>query len=395
MSVCKTALYLHFPFCRVKCDYCDFYSLCDLSLQEDYFRSLEKQIRDLKESYRIDGFETLYFGGGTPGLADPDLLKSLFDKIALMNDGQLPEEVTLECNPVNISRESLRAWKGMGINRLSLGVQSFRDEFLRNAGRRSSRAAILAALERLQEDGSFNLNLDLIQGLPGMNGKDQLKDLEEALSFEPDHISWYGLILEAGTVLADQWESRRSGVEDDEEEAVWHKGCRLLADNGFRRYEISNFSRPGRESRHNSLYWKMRPYLGCGPAAVSMLPGEKRQPVRFRTKEDLRAFASGSCLYTEKESLSAADFLKDFLLMGLRLAEGIDLQRFEKIFTINAEDLFPRTLDKFCGTGLLNLDGSVLRAGSEGMDLLNTILLSLFSELDEKDLTGLSCLFPL
>jgi oxygen-independent coproporphyrinogen-3 oxidase len=392
MSGIQAALYLHYPFCKVKCDYCDFYSVCDLSLQGGYFHSLARQIAALKSEYQIDSFETLYFGGGTPGMADHFLLASLFEDIALLEAGTLPEEVTLECNPRNVSRESLEAWRGMGITRLSLGVQSFRDEYLERAGRRSSRTDILSALDRIREDGRFNLNVDLIQGLPGMGGKAQLAELNEALSFEPDHISWYGLILEEGTLLAEEWEARRTGAED-EDESAWEEGCRLLEERGYRRYEISNFCRPGRESRHNSMYWRMRPYLGCGPAAVSMLPDADGRPVRFRTKEDLPAFASGDRSYTEKEVLSPVDFLKDFLLMGLRLAEGIDTARFKSIFGIHAESLFPRSLERWCAAELLVLDEAGLRASAAGMDLLNTILVSLFAELEDKDLSGLSCRF--
>lgn len=393
MSGTQAALYLHFPFCKVKCDYCDFYSVCDLSLQKEYFHSLSRQIASLKSEYRIESYETLYVGGGTPGLADPELLGILFEEIACQNGGSLPEEVTLECNPRNVSRESLRAWRDRGVNRLSLGVQTFRDAFLAKAGRRSSRKGILSALEQIREDGGFRLNIDLIQGLPGMDGKDQLADLNEALSYSPDHISWYGLILEEGTPLAEEWETRRTGVED-EDESVWEVGCRLLEEKGLMRYEISNFCRPGCESRHNSMYWMMKPYLGCGPAAVSMLPRSGEGPVRFRTKEDLPAYAAGEWSYTENEVLAPADFLKDFLLMGLRLAGGIDRSRFKGIFGIDWGALFPRALERWCAAGLLVQDDAGLRASAAGMDLLNTLLVSLFAELEEKDLSGLSCRFP-
>ena len=387
MNSCSAALYLHFPFCRVKCDYCDFYSVCDLSRQKDYFSVLTRQISELKAAYGIDSFETLYFGGGTPGLADTDLMASLFDHIRRLNGNTLPEELTLECNPVNVSRQSLRDWRGMGITRLSLGVQSFQDEFLKRSGRRSSRKAILSALGAICGEGTFRLNLDLIQGLPGMEKQHQLADLKEALSYRPDHISWYGLILEEGTVLAQEWEARSTGAEDDGESA-WEEGCLLLADKGFIRYEISNFCQPGCESLHNSMYWHMKPYLGCGPAAVSMLPAPDGVPVRFRTEADLGSYADGRIRYTEEEILSAGDFLKDFLLMGLRLAEGIDLKRFECIFGRTVSDLFPRSLDRWCSAGLLVKDRHVLRPTAAGMDLLNTVLVSFFEEMDERELPG-------
>ena len=325
-------------------------------------------------------------------MADTDMLAELFDDISVRNGGTLPAEVTLECNPVNVSREKLNTWKDMGITRLSLGVQSFRDKFLERAGRRSSRKVILSALDLIKMNGAFDLNIDLIQGLPGMATNDQIRDLKEALSFNPDHISWYGLILEEGTVLSDNWDERCTGAEDDGD-AAWDSGRQLLEQNGYRHYEISNFCLPGKESRHNSMYWEMRPYLGCGPSAVSMMPGSGGLPLRFRTKEDIETFSSGHFVYRENEELLPADFLKDFLLMGLRLADGIDLKRFVRIFGRKAEDLFPRSLTLRCESGHLVLDEAVLRASSAGMDLLNTILVEIFCELDEMDLSDLSCRF--
>jgi len=384
VSTCGASLYIHIPFCVRKCDYCDFYSACDLTIQNQLLGQIPRQMRELCSLYGIDSFRTLYLGGGTPGLVDTEALGRLLDAVKRDNrGGVLPAEVTLECNPGNIGETKLDEWKSMGITRLSLGVQSFQDDFLVKSGRKSSRKEILKALEMIRSFSEFDFNIDLIQGLPGMAVKDQLKDLEEAALWSPDHISWYSLILEEGTVLEKEWE-RRNGDAGSDNDKAWEEGCLFLTGAGYNRYEISNFSRAGKESLHNKSYWKLKPYLGCGPSAVSMLRDGRGRAVRFRTLPESQKYSEGIFLYDEQESLNPTDFLKDFMLMGLRLKEGIGLNDFEGIFGCQPDDLFPGSVKKWTDAGCLIRNEKTLSPTERGMNLLNSLLVDLFSELDGK-----------
>ncbi|MDC7233451.1 MAG: radical SAM family heme chaperone HemW [Spirochaetales bacterium] len=380
----RAALYIHIPYCVQKCDYCDFYSSCDVSSSEALLRQIPLQLRELSVLYNVSGFSSLYLGGGTPALVNPLALEQMFSEIRVLNGGHLPGEVTMECNPRNVSAENLDIWMRSGINRISLGVQSFQDGFLARAGRKSSREAILRALNLLAERRSrLNLNIDLIQGLPGMDQSDQLQDVTEALDWQPDHLSWYSLIMEPGTRLSREWEERNGDLDTDNEN-IWLAGCDLIENRGYRRYETSNFCLPGKESRHNSSYWRMEPYLGCGPAAVSMLRSDDDKIVRFKTRAAADEFSRGIVEYDDTEILDSAEFLKDFLMMGLRLSRGIELKRFKKIFGSSVAELIPDSLSLWEGRGCLLLTYDHLRCTEKGMDLLNSILISFFDEIDRR-----------
>jgi len=383
MNAYEASLYIHIPFCIKKCDYCDFYSGCDLSIQDDLLHQIPLQMEELCRIYGVESFSTVYLGGGTPGLVNPISLGEMLEGVKQNNKGILPSEVTLECNPGNIRTSRLREWKQMGVTRLSLGVQSFQDDFLIKAGRKSNRKQIIHALELISRFSYFNVSLDLIQGLPGMSRSDQLRDIEEALSWNPDHISWYSLILEEGSILEKEWDIRNGDLQIDND-AVWEDGCSLLENSGYNRYEVSNFCKKDKESRHNKNYWKLNPYLGCGPSAVSMLRNQSGRAVRFRTVPESREFSSGSFLYDQCETLSSIDFLKDFILMGLRLKEGIGEAVFSGIFGYPPELLFPDSLKKWMDAGGLMKNDHALMPTRLGMNLLNSILIDLFSELDER-----------
>ena len=384
---CKAALYIHIPFCVQKCDYCDFYSVSGLKLAEPVLNNIPLQIESLMEDHGVVSFSSVYIGGGTPGVVPPNKMAELLVKIKKLNSGRLPSEVTMECNPRNISRKNLDIWVSAGITRLSLGVQSFQDEFLKAAGRRSSRKAILNALNVLESyRDCLNISLDLIQGLPAMSLSDQIADLKEVIEWKPDHLSWYSLILEEGTPLYANWDERNAGKDADDED-VWLEGCRLLEDAGYRRYEISNFCLPGRESVHNTAYWKLHPYIGCGPAAVSMLPGENGTISRFRTKPDVLSYSRGGWSYDDVDVLTPVDFLKDYLLMGLRISEGISRREFEAVFSCQPEEMVPSSFEKWKQVGCFDCTDSSFCCSEKGMDLLNSILIDFFDEIDRTDKT--------
>ena len=385
MTPYSAALYIHIPFCSSKCDYCDFFSITDYSRVKDTIDGIVAQVKEDKNLYRIRNFSSIYIGGGTPGSLSPELIASLMDSLFRINGNRLPREVTMECNPVNVTSRSLAVWQSGGINRISLGVQTFRDPFLRKAGRKSSEKKIHKAIPLIKSQPGLNLSLDLIQGLPGMSGRDQLADLEEAVRYNPDHISWYTLSLEGGTVLTEQWEDRQDlNISAETEEQIWQEGCRLLEQNGYERYEVSNFAKPGRQCLHNKAYWRMKPYLGVGPGAVSMVREDQGKIRRHRVIRDVEAFASGKRDKDDVEILCPIDFMKDYFLMGLRMKEGINLKSFKNIFGFYPENFVSLTIEENLLKGNLARDDDFLFLTEKGLDLLNPILVEFFTELEEQ-----------
>ncbi len=384
MAGYSAALYIHIPFCTSKCDYCDFFSITDYSCVNDTVNAIVTQIEQEKSLYGIKDFSSVYIGGGTPGSLSPELIVYLMEALSRINGNSLPGEVTMECNPVNVSVQSLALWQSCGINRISLGVQTFRDSFLKLAGRRSSEQAIQKALDLISHHPGFTLSIDLIQGLPGMTREDQILDLQEAAGWRADHISWYSLTLENGTVLSDSWEKRQDlEITAEEEEEIWREGCLLLEEKGFRRYEVSNFARPGRECFHNKAYWQMRPFLGVGPGAVSMIRNPSGVLERHRVLRDVGRFASGIFEKEDVEILSPSDFLKDYFLMGLRMKEGISIGAFRQVFAKVPEEFIPRTISVNLKNGNMERREDSLFLNSRGLDLLNAVLVEIFTELDE------------
>ncbi len=367
------SLYIHIPYCLQKCHYCDFYSLRDQSTLRAFLGQVPKQVETLWKDYPLEGLGTIYLGGGTPGLVSPPLLKILLESFLPLQREK--KEVTLECNPSNISPEAVEAWKEMGITRISLGVQTFQKGVLNRLGREGKPEDILRGISIIQERSAMDLSVDLIQGLPGMEPLEGLADLQQAIKLGVDHLSWYSLTVEEGTVLG------KRGYTPPEVDEVWEKGCRLLQEAGYERYEVSNFARNGKESEHNKGYWQMEPFMGCGPSAVSMLPHRGGDLHRFKTEAELIRYSQGEFRYSEYEILSPLEQLKDLLLMGLRLKKGIPLETFQGKFSRSPQELFPQTLETWIASGELLMDES-LRPSHRGMDRLNPILISLYRELE-------------
>ena len=384
MADYSAALYIHIPFCTSKCDYCDFFSITDYSCVNETINAVVSQIEQEKTLYGIKDFSSVYIGGGTPGSLSPELIVHLMKALFRINGDRLPDEVTMECNPVNVNIQSLALWQSRGINRISLGVQTFQDQFLKRAGRLSSEKSIREAISLIRNHPAFTLSLDLIQGLPGMTRQDQIHDLQEAVNCRADHISWYSLTLESGTALSDSWEKRQSlSVTEEEEEKIWQEGCLFLEKEGFQRYEVSNFARPGRECEHNKAYWQMRPFLGVGPGAVSMVRNTSGFIERHRILRDVKNYAACIFQMEDREIISPRDFLKDYFLMGLRMKQGVNICSFRKVFGQNPEEYIPCTVQANLENGNMQITEDSLLLTTRGLDLLNTVLVEIFTELDE------------
>jgi len=345
-------LYFHIPFCRRKCPYCDFYSRTDLATLPAFLDALQREV-----ALRADpalGVDTVYFGGGTPSLCPPEAVGEILALAGVCFDLHEPLEVTLEANPGTVDVETLRGLRDAGVNRLNLGVQSFRDAGLQFLGRIHNRHQALAAIAQARTAGFENLGLDLIYGLPGQTLSDWRSDLAQALSFRPAHLSCYILTFEPGTPMAcDMQAGRLNPPGEDRVAALFEATAAVLTEAGYDHYEISNYARnPDLRSRHNMKYWHFSPYLGFGPGAHSYRAG-----VRSWNLADLELYlqrsADGRRPPGGKEELSVEQQVLEALLLGLRLKEGFAIAAFEKRFGVAVEETFGRVLSQLAGEGCL------------------------------------------
>jgi putative oxygen-independent coproporphyrinogen III oxidase len=317
-------LYVHVPFCQRKCPYCDFASGTDLALVADWLRAIQQEMglyRDVAPT-----FDTLYLGGGTPSLLAAEqlavLLESLQEQFTFVPD----TEITLEANPDDLTLDILKGYRELGVNRLSLGVQSFHDRELNFLGRRHDAAQALRAPAWSREAGFANLGLDLIYGLPGQTLDRWKRNLETALSFCPEHLSCYQLTVEAGTPLARrQAEAQFQLLSEETEREFFLFTSRFLEEAGYLHYEISNFARGSEyRSRHNGKYWNHTPYLGLGPAAHSYRDGRRWWNHRS-LKDYCQALSKGEAPVADRETLNPEQTRLEALYLGLRTREGVAL----------------------------------------------------------------------
>ncbi|WP_319561246.1 radical SAM family heme chaperone HemW [Marispirochaeta sp.] len=344
----RTSLYVHIPFCDEKCDYCDFYSLGSGSgyQKRDFIRVLIDHLAFFCEEFQIDEFPTVYIGGGTPTSLSSKLLEPLFAAIDACSKNS-PIEWTLEVNPESLTRDHLSLFSSFPVSRISMGVQSLYEPSRKFIGRRGSIKAVLKAFDLLHDYWKGALSIDLIRGL----SDNASLSLEDELSRLPlssiQHLSLYDLTVEKGTPLS--YRVRKSDPRLD-------NLPQSLKSSGFQHYEVSNYARPGKESRHNQSYWDMEPYLGIGPGAVSLIRRNglwMQHSVRRNLDYFLRR-SPGECI--ETESPSAAEFFIDHLLMGFRQVKGLSLNRVQERFAQELSDIIPETLS--CWADNLSLDSA-------------------------------------
>lgn len=374
------ALYLHIPFCLRKCLYCDFASTADSTAPErDAYVSLllKEMARRAADLPLPATAATLYFGGGTPSLLEPEQIARLIEAGRHHFALAPTAEITMEANPGTVTEERLAAFGRAGVNRLSLGVQSFDDGQLQRLGRLHDARQAGEAVAFARRAGFTNLGIDLMHGLPGQSLEQWRAELQAALALAPEHISAYGLTIEEGTPLARQEASGSLSLPDEElAAAMFDETIRVLTAAGYEHYEISNFARPGFRSRHNQVYWQREPYLGFGAAAHSFL----RSPpfgVRFANPETVADYAASILAGRPAEAvpLSREEAMSESLFLGLRLREGIDMQRFAEEFGIPLAAAYPAALPRLMETGLLIQDGHRLSLSPRGLLLANQVLL--------------------
>lgn len=322
-------LYIHIPFCASRCIYCGFYSTTRLDLRQQYVDALIRELVEVGKSKMLkdDSISTVYLGGGTPSQLTIPQLHQLFDAIYIYNKVESGAEVTIEMNPDDVSVPYADTLRQLGINRVSMGAQTFDDERLRWLNRRHTVAQVGQAVTILRAAGIRNISIDLMYGFPDETIDDFVRDIDEAIKLDVEHISAYCLMIEEGTELYRRYGDKRVREYDDSKEETERKMYELLIDKltaaGYEHYEISNFARPGFRSRHNSSYWTGVPYIGLGAAAHSF-DGHLRSWNVSDIRQYIAAVNRDERL-NEEEELSATDFYNERVMLGLRTCEGVDL----------------------------------------------------------------------
>jgi oxygen-independent coproporphyrinogen-3 oxidase len=366
------ALYLHIPYCRHRCNYCSFVSSSGRELEIPlYVQALATEIH-LKRMPDAT-VKSIYFGGGTPSLLPASQIKQLLNTIG--KDYRIDDraEITLEANPGTIDTDYLKALSSAGINRLSLGIQSLDDTELRLLGRIHTAADGLKAIEQSREAGFNNLNLDFIYGIPGRDINEWEHMLHSITDQAAPHLSLYALTLEDDTLLATKIQSGEIPAPDaDNAASEYEMACKLLAEAGYQQYEISNWAKPGMESRHNLVYWQRQPYLGLGAAAHSML-GSERRANTSNIERYINALNNGCPPEETVEVIDEKLALAETIILGLRLNRGISADDIQSLFKVDLYQRFATEIADLTAFGLLEREGARLKLTPRGRLLGNEV----------------------
>ena len=364
----KPGIYIHLPFCSVHCSYCDFPLTTRLSLADDYYRSL---LREIAMRARHCNADSLYFGGGTPSLTPAEVLGKIRERFPL----EPGAEITLEANPENVTAEKLDSWKDVGINRLSIGVQSLEERVLKGMLRTHSPQQSIEAFERARAGGFHNINMDLMIGAPGQSVSGFFDGLRTLIELGPAHFSIYLLEIHENTALWKQIESGRVRPMSEDEQLQCYTGAvEELQTHGYEHYEVSNFALRGYVSRHNIKYWTNTPYAGFGAGACSYW-----DHVRTTNLRSVSAYIAAVNKGELPEEISAAEDhetqMRNAVIFGLRKRQGIDLDEFHEAYGVSALTLFDQA-DEYMRSGFLEVSENHLRLTLRGMLVSNEILAS-------------------
>ena len=365
-------LYIHIPFCKAKCAYCDFYSLAHSEEKMDaYMAALLRHLEEVAPRAAGMQVDTVYFGGGTPSYLGAARLCRILQTVLRRYDVARDAEITLEANPDSAGDwKELRKLRRAGFNRLSLGVQSTDDALLRRIGRVHTYEQVQQAVKAARQAKFTNLSLDLIYGLPGQTMEDWQRTLADAVALGPEHLSCYGLKLEEGTPL---WQQRQTLTlpDDDAQADMYLYTVAALGEMGYEQYEISNFAKPGKASRHNLKYWNMEEYAGFGPGAHSDFGG-----VRYGYVRDIDSYIAGKLVLSESENDSTLARDYEYVMLSLRTAAGIDRQTFEKRYRQRFQPM-EALFEQYEKAGLALPTGGGWRLTPKGFLVSNSIIAAL------------------
>ncbi|MBI9100777.1 MAG: radical SAM family heme chaperone HemW [Spirochaetales bacterium] len=392
------SLYIHIPFCRRKCSYCDFFSRTptDASEIETLLSKIVEEFNAALKVYPVSDIPTIFIGGGTPSVIPPPLFDRFLNKIEERLPGK-PVEWSCEVNPESLTPAHLDVFQKHGINRLSMGIQSFNSSTLETLGRYAKPKDVYRSLELIENRWKGSWNADLICEVPGQSRDDALKDIKNLTSWNPSHVSLYSLILEAGTPLSVQYKrDMDAGIEKGIDQTIWQDCSDLLEVGGWRRYEVSNFAKEDNICLHNMIYWEMKPFIGLGPSASSTMPnpmhGKNSNPLRHTNPLSIREYMSLDFIKLlvgeipqYSEVISYTDFLSEFLMMGFRTKRGLDPFRFKKIFGLEFAHALPSWSAENIKQAMIEHKDDSWVMTDRGMMFLNTLILDAMMEIDEKN----------
>lgn len=368
-------IYLHIPFCRQACHYCDFHFSTNLKLRGEMIIAMEKEI-SLRKKYHKEVIKTFYLGGGTPSILSESELEVLFSSIHDNFHFSPEAEITLETNPDDITDEKLQFWKSMGINRLSIGIQTFNDDLLKYLNRIHTGKEALKSVEKARKYGFDNLNIDLIYALPADDHNLWKNDVKTAITLLPKHISAYNLTIEPKTVFGN-WLKKGKITEMDEDYATeqYLHLCNSLGSAGYEHYEVSNYALPGFYSKHNTSYWKGIPYIGIGPGAHSY-NGTSRQFNISNNSNYIKELNNGK-IPANYENLNTEEQVHEYLITGLRTSRGIDLQSLKEKFNYELSSSGKKMVEQLLERDLAQLVNNNLILNERGFLLADHVALIL------------------
>ena len=394
-KVKKIGIYIHIPFCKQKCLYCDFVSFANReSMQKEYAQAIKKEMEKWKNTNKDFKIKTIYIGSGTPSYIDSkyivDILNAIRGKLKLCkienkkeNDDKNQKEnhaknnisVTIEINPGTITKQKFLDYKNAGVNRLSIGLQSTNDILLKQIGRIHNYNQFLDTYNLAREVGFNNINVDLMLGLPNQTIADLKESLEKICNLNPEHISVYSLIVEEGTPIKKLIDTGKLVLPDEETERQMYWYVKdFLELKGYKHYEISNFAKPGFESEHNVDCWNQKEYIGFGVAAYSYIDNK-----RFGNISNIEKYIK-NCNNNEFEKNVILEEVQDktkkmneYMILGLRKIDGISIQEFERIFNENPIMLYSKELQKLHEEKLIVIDGDIIKLSNKGLDLANLV----------------------
>lgn len=370
----EIGIYIHIPFCRSKCLYCDFTSFPNkINKSQEYCQYLLKEIDLYQPILRDYKVKTIFIGGGTPSYIDENLICKILKKFDLKDT----EEVSIESNPGTLNKEKLKTYIDSGINRISMGVQSLNPKILREIGRCHSVEDFYKDYDLIRQFNIDNINVDLIIGLPQQTLDDSLFALAKMVDLKIPHISFYSLILEENTKLYDLYYDKKIALpEEDLEREMYHRGVEFLKEKNYIHYEVSNFAREGFQCQHNLFYWKLKPYLGFGISAHSNI-GNKRfwNPDNFT--HYYKSLDKGQVATIGQELIDKEMEMAEYMILGLRLIEGVNKRGFHKRFNIGLDEKYGVILDKHKENGLLLVEEDNIRFSKSGLDLSNLVLMDI------------------
>lgn len=376
----ELGLYIHIPFCKERCHYCDFLSFSHVDHKiDEYVNALIEEISLTGKIYRDRLVTSIYFGGGTPSYLKEGYLTKIMNSIerAYNLDKKNRMEISIEINPNTLNSKKTEEYKRIGINRISLAVQTFSDEKLQILGRDHTKEVIFRDYRDLKEKGFNNISIDLIMALPGQGLDDVKADLDLIRELNPNHVSYYSLILEDMTRFKIWYDEGKLDLPDEGlERDMYHFAVKYLKEIGYERYEISNFAKRGFESRHNLLYWNRGDYLGLGLGSHSFVDG-----YRFENKRSFSEYVldleKGELPYINKKYIDENEAFEEVLLLNLRLREGLDIEAIEKNFKIDFLNSKAKQIKKLKKEGLIHIIDKKLKLTDLGFDLQNYVVESL------------------